>query len=195
MSGRAFDGTVRGNRISAPTVPAGIAVTEPVSLLSYAYGTGYQIYSLGSESLWHVVRPEATLEAPDEDNVEGFITVGHHFGTPNGDGTLSPTWQQTYDPTDDSAVVGKKLAQADAPDPTHDIPWLKVQVVSHSGSGPANGGTGLLAEVMYIQRVATQGGLMPSSVPDWATPDTQVWVPYSAWYYFWGAIYSATGGL
>ncbi len=65
-------------------------------------------------------------------------TVGRHYAGPN--------WEHG----DGSAVVGKVAANAPGATPA-DIPWLKLDVVSHRGSG-------ILSGVTTVQRIHTQGG-------------------------------------
>src|SRR5260370_41480606 len=65
-------------------------------------------------------------------------TVGRRYSGPN--------WERN----DGSAVVGK--AAGNAPGTTaNDMPWLKLEVVSHRGSG-------ILAGVTTVQRINTMGG-------------------------------------
>ena len=66
-------------------------------------------------------------------------TVGRHYAGPN--------WEHV----DGSAVVGKAVANAAGKTPS-DIPWLKLEVTAHRGSG-------LLSGVTTVQRINTQGGV------------------------------------
>ena len=65
-------------------------------------------------------------------------TVGRHFA--------GPAWELT----DGSRITGKVVAQAAAPSPD-DIPWLRLEVSDHQGSGEFDG-------VIAVQRVGTVGG-------------------------------------
>ena len=66
-------------------------------------------------------------------------SVGRHFA--------GPSWEHV----DGSAVVGK--AVANAPGQTAaDIPWLKLEVTSHRGSG-------MLSGITTVQRLNTRGGV------------------------------------
>ena len=66
------------------------------------------------------------------------VTVGRHYAGPN------------WEASDGSAVTGK--AAANAPGTTSaDIPWLKLDVVAHRGSGKLSG-------VTTVQRTNTHGG-------------------------------------
>src|SRR5262249_17412165 len=66
-------------------------------------------------------------------------TVGRHYAGPN--------WEHA----DGSAVVGKAVANV-AGKTASDIPWLKLEVTAHRGSG-------LLSGVTTVQRINTQGGV------------------------------------
>src|SRR5262249_31970646 len=65
--------------------------------------------------------------------------VGRHYAGPN--------WEHV----DGSAVVGKAVANVAGKTPS-DIPWLKLEVTAHRGSG-------LLSGVTTVQRINTQGGV------------------------------------
>jgi hypothetical protein len=88
-------------------------------------------------------------------------TVGRHYSGPN--------WEHS----DRSAVVGK--AAGNAPGTTaNDIPWLKLEVVSHRGSG-------ILAGVTTVQRINTMGGKLEGACDKAGTFKS---APYSADYVF-----------
>ena len=78
--------------------------------------------------------------------------------------------------TDGSAVVGKKVAQADAPQ-TDAVPWLLLAATSTTGSGVFTG-------VTYVQRIATTGGKAPATGCGADNVDAETRVPYTADYYF-----------
>src|SRR6202012_3662344 len=65
-------------------------------------------------------------------------TVGRHYAGPN--------WEHS----DGSAVAGKAVANAPGATP-NDIPWLKLEVTSHRGSG-------VLSGVTTVLRINTRGG-------------------------------------
>jgi hypothetical protein len=121
---------------------------------------GVQIYTCTSTATgvaWVFTAPEASLyEEPGE-------LAGTHYA--------GPTWEAL----DGSTVVGARVAAA-TPDPTA-IPWLLLRAVSHAGAGT-------MSEVTSIQRVATAGGLAPSSGCDAAAVGTVARVPYTATYCF-----------
>ncbi len=85
-------------------------------------------------------------------------------------GTIAgPSWEHS----DGSAIVGKVAGSA--PGATaNDIAWLKLEVVSHRGSG-------ILSGVTTVQRIHTQGGKLDGACDQ---PGTFRNAPYSADYVF-----------
>ena len=103
---------------------------------------------------WAFREPIATLL------VDGK-TVGRHYAGPN--------WELS----DGSAVVGKVAGSA--PGATaNDIAWLKLDVVSHRGSGA-------LTAVTTVQRINTKGGKLDGACDQ---PGAFRSAPYSADYVF-----------
>ena len=101
------------------------------------HAVGAQIYECkpGADGklAWTFRAPQATLI------VDGKM-VGQHYA--------GPTWELT----DGSGITAK--AVGNAPGATaNDIPWLKLEVTSHKGSG-------LLADVTTVQRINTVGGML-----------------------------------
>src|SRR5450432_654649 len=151
--------------LTPPTVPAALAVPAGAQVAARFHAVGAQIYVCGAAPpggaaayAWTLKRPDATLSDRD-----GRAVGSHGAG---------PTWTST----DGSSVVGKKVAQADAPD-AGAIPWLLVRAVSTTGAG-------VFSNVTFIQRVATANGKAP---PDGCGADnvaTETRVAYSADYYF-----------
>jgi hypothetical protein len=96
---------------------------------------GPQVYDCkaGSDGklAWAFREPVATLLLDGK-------TVGRHYAGPN--------WEHV----DGSAVVGKAVANAAGKTPS-DIPWLKLEVTAHRGSGALSG-------VTTVQRINTRGG-------------------------------------
>src|SRR3954470_9024110 len=104
------------------------------------HAEGAQVYECkaGSDGklAWAFREPIATL-------VFDGKTVGRHYAGPN--------WEHM----DGSAVVGK--AAGNAPGKTaSDIPWLKLEVTAHRGSGVFSG-------VSTVQRINTAGGVFTGS--------------------------------
>src|SRR5438876_12344796 len=120
---------------SAAETPLPEALATPgETVVLTAHAEGMQIYECkaGTDGklAWAFREPVATLIADDK-------IVGRHFA--------GPTWQLT----DDSAVVDRVvffIKQKTA----YDIAWLKLDVVTRSGSG-------MLANVTTVQRINTVG--------------------------------------
>jgi hypothetical protein len=125
-----------------------------------AHARGFQIYICRPEG-WVLKAPEALLY-----DQQGNV-IGTHFG--------GPTWQHS----DGSEMVGKMSAKVDAPEASA-IPWLLLNVTSHSGNG-------LFSRITFIQRINTVGGLPPSSLWAESNRDAEFRSPYSADYCFYAA--------
>jgi len=121
-------------------------------------GRGVQIYDC-VDGAWKFREPTAAIYDQRTDKVVAI----HYAG---------PTWQSTRD---GSKVVAAVKARRDAPNPQRDIPWLLLQSTSNTGPG-------LFAEVQYIQRLDTEGGVAPAAP---CTAGQAVGVPYKATYQFW----------
>lgn len=147
---------------SAPDVPDAIQVPAGEEVVLYARGSGSQIYTCqaGADGkfAWTLKAPDAELK--DRNDKE----IGQH--------SAGPSWKLK----DGSEVTGKAAAKVDSLDP-ESIPWLLVNVVSHSGNGA-------LAKVNVIQRVHTRGGQPPAQGCDEAHKGTETKSSYSADYYF-----------
>lgn len=121
---------------SMAQVPAAVDVPGAKTIATFQ-GVGAQIYECkaGSDGklAWSFREPIAAL-------IDKGKTLGRHYG--------GPTWEDV----DSSKVVGK--ASGNTPGATaNDIPWLKLDVIKHSGRG-------LLSKVTTIQRLNTQGGAL-----------------------------------
>ena len=88
-------------------------------------------------------------------------TVGRHYAGPN--------WEHI----DGSAVVGKAAGNAPGATP-NDIPWLKLEVISHRGSG-------ILTTATTVQRINTIGGKLEGACDKAGAFKS---APYSADYVF-----------
>src|SRR5512140_2473725 len=146
-----------------PPLPSpALAVPAGNELAFQLDAVGVQIYACKATATgfaWSFVAPEATLYKEDK-------AVGKHY--------VGPTWEYK----DGSKVVGAKLAAA-TPDPTS-IPWLLLGAVSHDGAGK-------MADVTYVQRLETVGGIAPATGCDATTVGAGARVPYTATYFFWKA--------
>ena len=119
---------------AAEMLPDAIAASGESVVLS-VHAEGAQVYECkaGTDGklAWAFREPIATLLSEGK-------TVGRHYAGPN--------WEHA----DGSAVVGK--AAGSAPGATSaDIPWLKLEVTAHRGSG-------VLTPVSTVQRINTHGG-------------------------------------
>ena len=126
-----------------------------------AFGKGVQIYACNASKdsyAWELKGPEATLR-----DASGRI-IGKHFA--------GPSWQAN----DGSRVVGEPLSVTPSPNPGA-IPWLVLHAKSHVGAGQ-------MADVEYIVRTRTEGGMAPPSGCDANHANAEVRVPYAAIYLF-----------
>jgi hypothetical protein len=139
------------------SLPGAIAAPGETILLT-AHAEGAQIYECkaGADGklAWAFREPIATLL------VDGK-TVGRHYAGPN--------WENI----DGSAVVGKVAGSAPG-SAAIDIPWLKLEVVSHRGSG-------VLAAATTVQRINTSGGRLDGACEQAGAFRS---APYSADYVF-----------
>lgn len=163
MLGSLFNSpSAHAQKLPPPKVPDAIQSRPGEEVILLAHASGWQIYTCHAAAdgkfNWTLKAPDAELK--DE---QGKI-IGSHFA--------GPTWKLT----DGSEVTGKAAAKAESDDP-NSIPWLLVDVVSHSGKG-------LLSRVTTIQRVHTQGGKPPASGCDDSHHDAETKSSYTADYYF-----------
>jgi Protein of unknown function (DUF3455) len=150
-----------GSLVSAPAAEAPLpdAIAAPgETIVLTVHAEGAQVYECkaGADGklAWAFREPIATLLADGK-------TVGRHYAGPN--------WEHS----DGSAVVGK--ATGNAPGATsNDIPWLKLAVISHRGSG-------ILSAVTTVQRINTKGGKLEGACDSAGTFRS---APYSADYVF-----------
>lgn len=142
-----------------PALPLVLQVKPQESWVDTLSARGVQIYECrddGGQPGWAFVAPDADL----------FESSGRLFGH-HGAG---PSWAAE----DGSLVVGKVLAQAEAP-VAGAVPWLLLE--AHSV-----GRKGALKAVTRIRRVNTRGGLAPDTGCDARSYGQQVRVPYTADY-------------
>ena len=101
ISGVAGAAPAAGDPPSPPKVPAALAVPAGAKVVARFHATGAQVYACTSAAglySWLLSRPDATLA-----DASGAVVGTHGAG---------PSWKSK----DGSSVVGKKLAQAAAPD-------------------------------------------------------------------------------
>ena len=136
--------------------PSSVETPAGAQLLMEAAGEGSQVYTCTDEH-W-------TLKAPDAQLLDGQgQVIGTHFA--------GPTWRLQ----DGSEIKGKAIANQPAQDASS-VPWLLLQAVPGSGSGK-------LANVAYIRRTQTQGGVAPTA----GCSSGEQRVPYKAKYSFYTA--------
>ncbi len=148
-----------GASVSAAETPLPDAIAtlgETIVLTLHAEGAQMYECKAGADGklAWAFREPIATLL------VDGK-TVGRHYAGPN--------WEHI----DGSAVVGKVSGNAPGATP-NDIAWLKLEVISHRGSG-------ILSAVTTVQRINTRGGKIEGPCERSAACDS---VAYSADYVF-----------
>ena len=135
LSALATIATMTLTHAASAQVPPAIAAPGESAVVTL-HAEGAQVYECkaGSDGklAWAFREPIATLLLDGK-------TVGRHYAGPN--------WEHV----DGSAVVGKAVANVAGKTPS-DIPWLKLEVTAHRGSG-------LLSGVTTVQRINTQGGV------------------------------------
>ncbi|HVI73954.1 MAG TPA: DUF3455 domain-containing protein [Anaeromyxobacteraceae bacterium] len=149
----------------AGKIPPALAPPAGNELAFELRAEGVQIYacasSSGAAASWALQAPEAAL----------IDRRGVRAGT-HGAG---PTWEAL----DGSSVVGAKV-EAATPDPSA-IPWLLLRAVDHRGDH------GRMADVTFVQRLATSGGTAPSKGCGPDSVGAVARVPYRAVYCFYRA--------
>ena len=147
--------------VTAGAVHAQAPVTKPAAIEAFAKGV--QIYTCNAANgsyAWTLKAPDARLS-----DAKGHAIAKHFAG---------PSWQ-----AEDGSVVVGELVQA-SPSPSPDagaIPWLVLHAKSHTGAGQ-------MANVQYIVRTRTEGGVAPATGCDAGHAGAEVRVPYSAVYLF-----------
>jgi hypothetical protein len=138
-------------------VPDAIAAAGQTVVATY-HAEGAQVYDCKADAsgklAWQFREPIATL-------LRDGVTVGRHYAGPN------------WEASDGSTVTGKAAANAPGKTPG-DIPWLRLDVVAHRGSGT-------LSDVTTVQRINTHGGVVSGACDKAGTFSS---APYSADYVF-----------
>jgi len=142
---------------AAAQMPDAIAASGE-GVVATLHAEGAQVYDCKADAngklAWQFREPIATL-------LRDGTTAGRHYA--------GPTWEAS----DGSAVTGKAVANVPGTTPA-DIPWLKLDVIGHRGSGT-------LSSVTTVQRTNTHGGVV-NGLCDKA--GTYFSAPYSADYVF-----------
>jgi hypothetical protein len=149
--------------IDSHDIPAALQVPPNAALTQQLHAVGVQIYRCTADQsdparfAWVLRAPEASLL--DHSGVE----IGKHYA--------GPTWEAR----DGSKVVGEVAARA-SPDPSA-AAWLLLNAKATSGSG-------IFANVRFVQRLRTAGGNAPPDGCSQASAESEVRVPYTAEYWF-----------
>jgi hypothetical protein len=144
--------------------PAVLAPPPNQSLAFVLDATGVQRYACNATATgaaWTFVAPIAKL-------LNNGVVAGKHYA--------GPTWEAN----DGSTVTGARVqgATMDA----NAIPWLLLSATGHGGNC-----LGAVADVTSIQRLATTGGLAPTTGCNADLLGATVDVPYTAKYFFYRA--------
>ena len=142
-------------------LPVELRVPDGYRRVLTTEGRGVQIYDC-VDGAWKFRAPKADIHL---DKQNDKLVATHYVG---------PTWESLKD---GSKVVGARKAGRDAPNPQQDIPWLLLEAKSNAGSG-------VFADVDYIQRLDTDGGVAP---PGPCTTGETARVPYRSTYDFWAS--------
>lgn len=152
---------------SQASLPTAVQVPEGHRVALETVGVGTIDYEcrakkdVAGQFEWVFVGPAATLMDRQQQ------TIGKYYGPP-----------ATWEAKDGSKVTGTQVAVA--PATAGNIPLQLVKANPATGAGAMQG-------VSYIQRVATQGGVAPSSACDASTVSQRKTVNYQADYIFWTA--------
>jgi hypothetical protein len=141
----------------AQQLPADIAAPGEKEVITL-HAQGAQIYECAASKdgkfAWSFREPIATLLLKGK-------TVGRHYA--------GPSWEYM-----DGSTVAAKAAGRAPGKAAKDIPWLKLSATVHRGQG-------MLADVVTVQRINTDGGQLEGAC---STVGTFNSVPYSADYVF-----------
>ncbi|MBR0937070.1 DUF3455 domain-containing protein [Bradyrhizobium jicamae] len=120
--------------LAADPLPSAIAAAGETAVLT-VHAEGAQVYECKAVAdgklVWSFREPIATLSANGR-------TIGRHYAGPN--------WEHV----DGSGVTARTTGDAPGASPS-DIPWLRLEVISHRGKG-------VLSAVTTVQRINTSGG-------------------------------------
>jgi len=152
---------VAGASIDVPEV-----IKAPVAQIAKltAHAIGDQIYQCVLQNnvyVWQIQAPDAKLL-----DMKGLVVGNHYSG---------PIWEYKGG----SRVVGRVVSKIDV-DLGSSIPWLLVEVIAHYGAG-------MFSDINFINRVNTQGGLMPTSPCNANHLGSEKRINYTADYIFYSA--------
>ena len=164
-----FSGCAAHQVSTTSKVPDRLNVPNDQKLAFVLRGVGVQIYACRAVTNdparfdWVFIAPQADLL---DDQAH---KLGKHYA--------GPTWEAN----DGSKVVGEVLTKDNGPDPAA-IPWLLLRAKEHAGMG-------IFSKIASVQRLNTKGGKAPANGYTQAKVGTEVRIPYTADYYFYGAGY------
>lgn len=153
---------------SQSNLPASVQVPAGHKVAMETVGVGQITYEcrakkdMATEHEWVFVGPDAKLQT------RGGTVIGKYWGPP-------ATWENN----DGSKVTATQVAVA--PGGMGNLPLQLVKANPATGMGAMQG-------VSYIQRVATKGGVAPSTGCDAANMGSKQIVQYQADYIFWKAV-------
>jgi Protein of unknown function (DUF3455) len=152
-----FSGLLASALAADTPLPDAIAAPgETIVLKTHAVGQQYYQCKPGADGklAWTFIEPGATLTADSK-------VVGRHGA--------GPSWQLT----DGSGITAKPIGNAPGAK-ENDVPWLKLEVTSHKGSGQLDG-------VTTVQRINTVGGVLKGACD---RENAGEGMPYAADYVF-----------
>jgi hypothetical protein len=117
------------------TIPDALVAAGEKAVLTL-HAEGAQVYECKTDKdgklAWTFREPIATL-------FEDGKTIGRHYA--------GPSWEHQ-----DGSIVGGRVQGTAVGATDNDIPWLKLEVVSHRG------GKGIMSDITTVQRINTAGG-------------------------------------
>ncbi|WNV88512.1 DUF3455 domain-containing protein [Umezawaea sp. Da 62-37] len=152
--------------LAPPSVPAEIAVPDGNHVTSRYDAIGFQVYECGTAGTWTLHAPKAWLSGNGDTAV--------HFGGVDANLPAGPYWQSNKD---HSRVHGGGAVSTASRDGA--VPLLRLSALDTSG-------TGVFADVTFVHRLNTIGGVAPAGTCDPANKAFKN-VFYSATYFFYKA--------
>ena len=147
-------------------IPVALKTANDEVLIASYFGVGTQNYEAQADpdhpgqAKWVFIEPVANLY-----DANGNLVILHSKG---------PDWKYI---ADGSSVTGITKVNIPSPVATQNISWLLL-------GNKANQGMGVLANVNFIQRLDTRGGVAPVEIPTTGMIGTTVKIPYTALYNF-----------
>jgi Protein of unknown function (DUF3455) len=160
-------GADSSQKLTVPDVPSALKVSPTEELLFIARAKGVQIYAW-QQKKDNPAQYEWVFKSPEADLFDASgKKIGRHYA--------GPTWESS----DGSKVVGELKAHLPSKDESA-VPWLLL-------TAKKNGGAGIFRHGTSIQRLETVGGKAPLAGSNPPKAGTELRVPYTAVYYFYGS--------